>query len=95
MNDKTYNGWANHATWLVNLYIDNEGWDNTVLSGKSRYEAKELIKEYVDYILSGYDEEGKEVSPFMWDLMQSTLSDVAWYELADHYLAEAATETDE
>lgn len=24
MNDNTYNGWKNHATWNVALYIQNE-----------------------------------------------------------------------
>lgn len=24
MNDKTYNGWTNYETWVVNLWMDNE-----------------------------------------------------------------------
>jgi hypothetical protein len=24
MNDKTYNGWTNYETWVVNLWMDND-----------------------------------------------------------------------
>jgi len=89
MSEK-YNGYNNYETWLVALWIDNDQCyaenveemaartldDANTLSG--------LIKDYVEEMpdVSNAIENGGMVS----DLVNSTLSDVDWYELAEMYI---------
>ncbi len=91
--DKTYNGWANHATWLVNLWLGEYNYDPSALSGLSRYDATQALKETVDNILTEYDT--VTLSGLAADLINSALSDVDWYELADSYLKDCEAETEE
>lgn len=70
--DKTYNGWANYATWRVNLEVfGSYDPDGTFMTAES---CEEWVTEMVDgalqpSILSGW------VTAF--------LSDVDWQEIAD------------
>jgi hypothetical protein len=89
MNDeKGYNGWKNYETWCVALWIDNEestyNWAcEVVRDHKELYEAADVLKECIE-----------EMNPLrdtstMWtDLMNAALSEVDWYEIAEHYKEE-------
>ena len=92
MTDQTYNGWANHATWLVNLWLGEYNYDHSELSGLSRYDATKALKETVDNILTDY--ETTKLSGLAADLINSALSDVNWYELADSYLEDCEDDTE-
>lgn len=65
------NGWTNYATWRVNLeMIDG----NEYLAG---YDAEELK----DWCAEIIDEQGKGLAR---DYAQAFLSEVNWYEIANH-----------
>lgn len=93
MTDRTYNGWANHATWLVNLWLGEYNYDPSELSGLSRYEATQALVETVDNIVTEYED--AKLSGLAADLINSALSDVNWYELADHYIEDLPTDDED
>ncbi len=84
MTDRTCNGWANHATWLVNLWLGEYNYDLSELSVLSRYDAARALKAAVDNVLTYYED--FKLSGLSADLINSALSDVDWYELADKYI---------
>ena len=91
MTDNTCNGWANHATWLVNLWLGEYNYNHSELSGLSRYDATQALKETVDNILTDY--ETTKLDGLAADLINSALSEVDWYELADSYLEDCEVST--
>lgn len=82
MDQQSYNGWTNHATWLVNLWLANDEYTEEGLRMAVRYGGHEGLKNYVDELLN----ESGIASGTMWrDLITSYLSDVDWREIAGHY----------
>mgnify|MGYP003597062251 FL=1 len=81
----SYNGWTNYATWLAKLWIDENGYDPEFLKNKTRFEVQEDLKSYCTYLLGA---ENDDLPGFLFDVLQSYLSDVYWYELADHLIEE-------
>ena len=77
----SYNGWKNHATWLVGLWLDEDGFDESMIPD-SRYDATQTIKEWVDDLIADQN----STAGLAADLIASALSDVDWYELADKYI---------
>ena len=77
----SYNGWKNHATWLVSLWLDEYGFDESMVSD-SRYAATQTIKDWVDDIIADQN----PTPGLAADLIDSALSDVDWYELADKFI---------
>ena len=77
----SYNGWKNHATWLVSLWLDEDGFDESMVPD-SRYDAAQTIKEWVDDLIADQN----STAGLAADLIASALSDVDWYELADKYI---------
>lgn len=87
MTNQTYNGWANHATWLINVWTDGD--DEIVRICSQRNEGLnsrvEALKDYVTtYHIDG-DTESETMSGLGRDLLSSVLCDVDWYELVRHY----------
>ena len=95
MTDKTYNGWANHATWLINVWTDGDDEIARICStvnGKL-YDRTQRLKAY---ITEAYLDNKDAESSLMSDLLSSVLCDVDWYELVRHYEdCEASTEEDD
>jgi hypothetical protein len=97
---KRYNGWANYATWNVNLWFDNDG-----LSEHWESEAHEIIsdeisndpeasiedirnnarRELAQRMESWVDEGMPEVNGFYSDLLGSAMGQVDYDEIAEHY----------
>lgn len=80
MNETTYNGWTNYATWRVKLEMfdsissDDFGFDDgTELNS---YELSEALKERAEYYVSC------ESSGFALDYALAFLSSVNWHEIA-------------
>jgi hypothetical protein len=89
MNDKTYNGWTNYATWRVNLEIFDD----------FRVMDKELMDDV--YALGQYLRETAEVyiedsstDGLARDYALAFLSDVNWYEIAKHMIDDAKAEAE-
>lgn len=81
----TYNGWANYATWRVNLEVVDEIIQNCVadeMTFSDEYELKEALKDQTDDIVVA-DGEGLAV-----DYARAFLDDVDWYEIVDHAIAD-------
>lgn len=89
MSETTYNGWANYATWRVNLELfdgqtieDIFGYqeEDAYLLGKM---LKDRAEEYV---------EDTSVEGIARDYAYAFLSDVNWREIAEHMIEDAIEE---
>ena len=83
--DTKYNGWTNYATWRVNLEVfDN--FDVTNLDHfNDTYELSILLKEYLNWFIDETTEDGLTK-----DYALAFISDVNWYEIAEHLLESEA-----
>ena len=84
MTKQTYNGWANHATWLVSVWTDGDDEIARICSTNNgkRYDRTQELKAYIgETYLEGKDAE----SSLMSDLLSSVLCEIDWYELVAHY----------
>ena len=89
MRNETYSGWANYATWRINLEIfDGATLDDICSTSKTAESAEdfdthavaEQLKEYVREIL---ENTGKNLAL---DYALAFVSDVNWYEIAEHLI---------
>ena len=91
MDTQKYNGWTNYATWLVNLHFDCLDFSDEIDSGvfddmdadDIRGHVASLIQELVESYL---DEVVTIDHSFVQDIMNATINDVDWHDIADHYL---------
>ena len=82
--DTTYNGWANYATWRVNLEVfDGQSIEDFNLQHETPYDAGQALKEYVEETIEISTTEG-----IARDYAYAFLSDVNWQEIAQHMLNE-------
>lgn len=94
IQDVSYNGWSNHSTWCVNLWLEND-------EGSYRYwrdmarECLRLDREDKAGAASGLASNMKieltenmpDLGATVWaDLLQSSFSDVDWYEIAKSWI---------
>ena len=92
MSNTTYNGWTNYATWRVNLEIF-DGLTPRDITGRSlptTSELKEAAKEYAEEMICSPANNG-----LCQDYAMAFLSDVNWWEIADHLIADYAEEEEE
>ena len=97
MCDKTYNGWANHATWAAALWIDGyePDWEMIVEWVREEEEGDRLIKDCRDAITAGIEQdlesmvesmvEEANVSGMLADILNSGIAAIDWREIARHY----------
>ena len=97
MSDKTYNGWSNYETWRINLEI----FDGVTLEDMNTvevdpYNLKDYLQEYAEEIVF-LDSHigGKTPSSLMEDYARAFLSDVNWYEIAQHMVNDYVLENQE
>ena len=97
-NDKKYNGWTNYETWLINLWM-SEGsnyYDDLaqeLFNNKEDSQDKEdLINDLSNRLKQEHEEYIETVklpsSGWITDLINASLSEVDWYEIAEHYISE-------
>ena len=83
----TYNGWSNYATWRINLEMfdsyEDEGFTNP-------YELSLHLKDMAEMYIEQSAPEG-----LARDYAMAFISDVDWYEIAKHLIAEYAEEETE
>lgn len=92
MDQQSYNGWTNHATWLVNLWLTNDQYTEEGLRMAVRYGGHEGLKDYVYELL---DDSGIASDTMWYDMITSCLSDVDWREIAGHYQDDTNDEWDD
>lgn len=97
MSDTTYNGWSNYATWRINLEV----FDGITLEDMNTvevdpYELKDYLKDYAEEIIF-LDSHigGKSPNSLMEDYARAFLSDVNWYEIAEHIIKDHIEENQE
>ena len=80
-----YNGYKNYETWLVNLWIDNDQSESAYWISEARYyngdayELSEALKEHYECLVP-------EEPNVMTDLLRSAISEVDFYEIAEHLI---------
>jgi len=92
MSDTTYNGWTNYATWRVNLEMF-DGMTARDFTGRGVpcvSELKDALKDWVEEIIESTTDEGVAR-----DYAMAFLSDVDWWDIANHMIGEEEEETDE
>ena len=80
--DTTYNGWANYATWRINLEIFDGNEYITELASQCEdvYKFSETLKQYVlDFLWENCTE------PTVQGWANGFVSDCNFYEIATHY----------
>jgi len=88
MRDTTYNGWTNYATWRVQLEIFDgleyaEMFNLVLPAGQLGNALKDYAEELIAMSVSDPDAPNLAL-----DYATAFLSDVNWYELANHILAD-------
>ena len=87
MTDKTYNGWSTYETWLVNLWLTNDMQDDDLIASvkevDTTYEAKEILKDYVEEMVPF-----QGITGLFADLLRGALSEVNWYEIVKNWREE-------
>jgi hypothetical protein len=88
MEDKmknTYNGWRNRETWVVKIWLDNDGFDpqsNRELANV--HDIEEFFREV-------YCQDMPENGPLS-DLLEGALQSVDWREISESYADELEDE---
>lgn len=96
--DNTYNGWTNYATWVANLWLDNDqGSQEMVIE-----EARECLQRAIDrdddkddaisslatWLEEMHDENAPKAEGVYADLLAHALAAVEWREIARHHIEE-------
>ena len=93
MTDKTYNGWTNYATWRVMLEIF-DGPDMGVLFDLT-LPVEQLRHVLQDYVEGHIHESGGGNGNLAVDYALAFISDVNWYEIAEHMIEDYKEEVEE
>jgi hypothetical protein len=98
MNDKTYNGWTNYATWRVNLEVFDglnlrDWFDREQYPTFDLYEVSEWAKEYAESVIDDTTQTEVTAASLVSGWARAFLSDVDWYSIGRH-LIENASEVD-
>lgn len=99
--EKRYNGWTNYETWNVALWLGNdqgsynywngvaqECWDEAEAE-KSFTRDERAALDLADRLKDELNEGAPDLDGCYADLLNAALSEVNWYEIAEHYIAEA------
>lgn len=86
--DTTYNGWTNYATWRVNLEIlDGMNLSEDFGDERDTYTLSKTLESYVEEIM-----DCEPSSTLVRSYADAFLSDVNYYEIAEHMISDAVAE---
>jgi hypothetical protein len=91
MNDNTYNGWTNYATWRVNLEMFDsltpaDFWGFEEVKEDDTYEFGKALKDYAEEIICEQSQQG-----IAQDYALAFISDVDWYSIAKHMIKDSVS----
>ena len=84
-DDQSYNGWSNRETWLVNLWLTNDQGTYSQIKdlidqAKDRYQGAQAIQDFVQE----FNPLAEDATLYC-DLLNTALSAVDWFEIADAF----------
>jgi hypothetical protein len=103
MTRNEYNGWTNYETWVVNLWLDNEQGSQEYWQEQAQEcvqhaidddssDPKNAATNALAELLKDQHDEAQcalvGVAGVFADLLNAALSEVDWYEIAEHYISE-------
>ena len=95
MTDKTYNGWTNYETWRVNLEIfDGLEKEEMFDLGLDAWDLRHVLQDYAEEVVTMSVQDPNAPSLAL-DYAMAFISDVNWYEIAKHMIADYALENQE
>jgi hypothetical protein len=106
-DDKGYNGWTNHSTWCVKLWMDNEERSYRYWQEQSRHVWRRAVARgswtrretaaftLADLLKDEFEEAMPEVEGVWQDLLVTALADTNWDEIAKSLLEEEDDEEEE
>jgi hypothetical protein len=95
-----YNGWTNYETWNFNLWITNEESDyNHALElaedSKDRYELSKKLESWAEDMADDVLRSYEYAHGFIKDMVNSSVKEVNFYEVAEHLWDEIHEEEEE
>lgn len=94
---KSYNGWSNHATWLLNVwgFLDSDYYHQAVHTGSNINQIAEIMENDLrEYIDNFYDRD-KSYAGLLNDIIESTIDSINFEELAEEVIDNANSELEE
>jgi hypothetical protein len=96
MESTKYNGWTNYETWAANLWIDNEeGTHDMYLEVATDYierHGDDATYELSEYLKSEMEENTPTTCGVYADLLNAAISEINFYEIAEHLIDYAKEE---
>lgn len=99
-----YNGWTNYETWLINLWADNDAgsyefWREQAQETYNEASADDTFSrderaalDLAEKLKEWHNEATPEVTGLWADMINAALSEVNWYEIAEHYISDCDKE---
>jgi len=89
MSSNKYNGWTNYETWNFNLWITNEESDHSValelaFDSENPYELSKKLEEWAEDMASDALTSYEYTHGFIKDMVNSSVGEVNFYEVAFH-----------
>jgi len=95
MNEKKYNGWTNYETWLVNLWLDNDRGTYDVIM-EFAIEKAVCVMDIADWLEDMIERGSPTLKNGLYcDLMTAAISEVNFYEIAEHWWEDTKEERTE
>ena len=88
-----YNGWTNYSTWLLSLWMDEEG--NYWVEDIKNHRTLDSFKDSIQEIWECRQEEILSGSGFFVDLVNAGMREVNWYEIAEKIWSDNQEEDEE
>jgi hypothetical protein len=95
-----YNGWTNYETWNFNLWITNEESDYShalelAEDSKDRYELSKKLESWAEDMADDVLRSYEYAHGFIKDMVNSSVKEVNFYEVAEHLWDEIHEEEEE